>query len=298
MINYYNYYLVALNLENGEMKPRIINIDTSTLNGEDVKELSNIAHIDSVTSQYDESFFRKYLQKKEIINNIYTPIFITRISKSYVSEAGKKKTKTSVKYYCPIFKSESSKLINNISLTTLRQRSLTLDDTYYLLNHFKDLYLHNGEYREIVEYIINDHDIKHLLNYKSYIDDPRSNPIKYNLLREVVSSFYEYEKCKNYENFIHGIYGREIYTNEILKVLPEKLGIRKSDFKPVVRQSLKEVEELKRTEWDNKTAEELYKKENTINLSTLTLEDRLRAGAINEIDYLDTKEKSEIKFRK
>ena len=299
MMNYYNYYLVALNHENEGVKPRIINIDASTLNGEDERELSNLAHIDNVTSKYDEITFRKYLLSKGIISNLYTPIFITRLSTSHLTdENGDKKTKNNVKYFCPIFKSNESKLINNIALSTLRQRSLSLDDTSYLLNYFKEQYLHNEEYRSIVDFIINNHDIKHLLNYKIYIKDTKSNPIKYSLLREVVSSLYEFEKNKSFEGFMHEVYGRDSFVREVIKVLPAKVGIKKSDFKPMVRESIEEVNDLKYSDWDDKAAEELYKKQNMINLSTLTLEDRLRAGAIDAVDYLNTKEQLEHKFRK
>ena len=301
MRNYYNYYLVALNLEEDKMNPRIINLDNSKLQEDDEKELTNIAYIDNLTSKYEEGVFRRYLYDKKILKDIYTPVFIVRFSNSYEKDNfGNRKTKTSIKFYCPIFKSKDSELVNNIALTTIRQRNISISECSYLLQYFEALYYNNEEYRDIVNYVINDHDIKHLLNYKVYIKDTKSNPIKYTLLRDVVSTLYEFEKSKTFERFVNDVYGREDYIREIKSVLPEKINVKKGDFKPVVRDSYENIERIKHEEWDNIDAKEQFKnssiKERT--LLTLTLEDKLRAGLIDANDYSNTKEKYETKFRK
>lgn len=301
MINYYNYYLVALNLEENGIQPRIINLNNDILKENDEKELTNLAYIDNLTSKYDEAVFRKYLYEKEIIKNTFTPIFIVRLSTTYKKDSdGNSKKKTNIKYYCPIFKSKDASLINNVALTTIRQRSLAFSDASYLLKYFEDLFYKSEEYRSIVEYIINEHDIKHLLNYEYYVKDKKSNPIKYSLLREVVSTLYEFEKSQSFEKFMGDVYGREESALSIVKILPEVIKVKKSDLNPVRRLSDEEIENIKNQEWDNKEAKEQFRGD-TINervLYTLTLEDRLRAGLIDGIEYSNTRENYETKFRK
>ena len=301
MINYYNYYLVALNLEENGIQPRIINLNNDILKENDEKELTNLAYIDNLTSKYDEAVFRKYLYEKEIIKNTFTPIFIVRLSTAYKKDSdGNSKKKTNIKYYCPIFKSKDASLINNVALTTIRQRSLAFSDASYLLKYFEDLFYKSEEYRSIVEYIINEHDIKHLLNYEYYVKDKKSNPIKYSLLREVVSTLYEFEKSQSFEKFMGDVYGREESALNIVKILPEVIKVKKSDLNPVRRLSDEEIENIKNQEWDNKEAKEQFRGD-TINervLYTLTLEDRLRAGLIDGIEYSNTRENYETKFRK
>ncbi len=301
MINYYNYYLVALNLEENGIQPRIINLNNDILKENDEKELTNLAYIDNLTSKYDETVFRKYLYEKEIIKNTFTPIFIVRLSITYKKDSdGNSKKKTNIKYYCPIFKSKDASLINNVALTTIRQRSLAFSDASYLLKYFEDLFYKSEEYRSIVEYIINEHDIKHLLNYEYYVKDKKSNPIKYSLLREVVSTLYEFEKSQSFEKFMGDVYGREESALSIVKILPEVIKVKKSDLNPVRRLSDEEIENIKNQEWDNKEAKEQFRGD-TINervLYTLTLEDRLRAGLIDGIEYSNTRENYETKFRK
>ena len=301
MINYYNYYLVALNLEENGIQPRIINLNNDILKENDEKELTNLAYIDNLTSKYDETVFRKYLYEKEIIKNTFTPIFIVRLSTTYKKDSdGNSKKKTNIKYYCPIFKSKDASLINNVALTTIRQRSLAFSDASYLLKYFEDLFYKSEEYRSIVEYIINEHDIKHLLNYEYYVKDKKSNPIKYSLLREVVSTLYEFEKSQSFEKFMGDVYGREESALSIVKILPEVIKVKKSDLNPVRRLSDEEIENIKNQEWDNKEAKEQFRGD-TINervLYTLTLEDRLRAGLIDGIEYSNTRENYETKFRK
>lgn len=301
MINYYNYYLVALNLEENGIQPRIINLNNDILKENDEKELTNLAYIDNLTSKYDEAVFRKYLYEKEIIKNTFTPIFIVRLSTTYKKDSdGNSRKKTNIKYYCPIFKSKDASLINNVALTTIRQRSLAFSDASYLLKYFEDLFYKSEEYRSIVEYIINEHDIKHLLNYEYYVKDKKSNPIKYSLLREVVSTLYEFEKSQSFEKFMGDVYGREESALSIVKILPEVIKVKKSDLNPVRRLSDEEIENIKNQEWDNKEAKEQFRGD-TINervLYTLTLEDRLRAGLIDGIEYSNTRENYETKFRK
>lgn len=301
MINYYNYYLVALNLEENGIQPRIINLNNDILKENDEKELTNLAYIDNLTSKYDEAVFRKYLYEKEIIKNTFTPIFIVRLSTTYKKDSdGNSKKKTNIKYYCPIFKSKDASLINNVALTTIRQRSLAFSDASYLLKYFEDLFYKSEEYRSIVEYIINEHDIKHLLNYEYYVKDKKSNPIKYSLLREVVSTLYEFEKSQSFEKFMGDVYGREESALNIIKILPEVIKVKKSDLNPVRRLSDEEIENIKNQEWDNKEAKKQFRGD-TINervLYTLTLEDRLRAGLIDGIEYSNTRENYETKFRK
>ena len=274
MINYYNYYLVALNLEENGIQPRIINLNNDILKEND---------------------------EKEIIKNTFTPIFIVRLSTAYKKDSdGNSKKKTNIKYYCPIFKSKDASLINNVALTTIRQRSLAFSDASYLLKYFEDLFYKSEEYRSIVEYIINEHDIKHLLNYEYYVKDKKSNPIKYSLLREVVSTLYEFEKSQSFEKFMGDVYGREESALNIVKILPEVIKVKKSDLNPVRRLSDEEIENIKNQEWDNKEAKEQFRGD-TINervLYTLTLEDRLRAGLIDGIEYSNTRENYETKFRK
>ena len=301
MINYYNYYLVALNFEDRKINPRIINLDNSMLNEEDEKELTNLAYIDNLTSKYEEGVFRRYLFDKGVIKNLYTPVFVVRYSNTYeLDDSGKRKAKKSVKFYCPIFKSKDSSLINNLALTTIRQRSLALSDCAYLLHYFEDLFYKNEEFRSIASYVINEHDLKHLLNYEYYIKDKKSNPIKYSLLREVVSIMYEFEKNKSFEGFMNDVYAREDYIKEVMAVLPDKINVKKSDLNPMSREIIDEVSEIRNTAWDNEAAKEQFDA-GTINerdLRTLTLEDRLRAGLIDEIEYSNNKETYEAKFRK
>ena len=301
MRNYYNYYLVALNLEENGIKPRIINLDNSMLQEDDEKELTNLAFIDNLTSKYEEGTFRKYLLDKGVLKNIYTPVFVVRLSNSFEKDVfGNRKAKTSIKFYCPIFKSKDSKLINNIALTTIRQRNLSISDSAYLLQYFEALYFNNKEYRDIVNYVINQHDIKHLLNYKHYIKDTKSNPIKYSLLRDVVSTMYEFEKSKTFDRFIEDVYDRDDYVKDIIRILPEKTKITKNDLNPISRATREEVEIIKNEPWDDIEAKEQFEnnsiKERT--LLTLTLEDKLRAGIIDANEYILSKEKYETKFRK
>ena len=301
MTDYYNYYLVALNIENGKAQPRIINLNNEMLKEEDEKKLINLAYIDNLTSKYEEGSFRRYLFDKKIINNLYTPVFVVRRSRTYVMDkSGHRKVKSSIKFYSPIFKSNDSSLINNLALTTLRQRSLDVSESSYLINKFETMFYNNEEYRDIVRYMINEHDIKHLLNYKYYIKDKKSNPIKYILLRDVVSTMYEYEKNKSFEKFMGDVYGREDYISEIISVLPEKVSVKKSDLNPISKESLDQIDEIKSGTWDNENAKKQFI-EGTIkekDLMTLTLEDRLRAGLIDSIEFSNTRERNETKFRK
>ena len=301
MVDYYNYYLVALNFENKEMKPRIINLNNNMLNEEDEKQLINLAYIDNLTSKYEEGVFRRYLFDKKIIDNLYTPVFVVRRARSFeMDKSGHRKVKNSIKFYSPIFKSKDSSLINNLALTTLRQRTLDFSEASYLLNYFEALYYNNEEYRDIVRYIINEHDIKHLLNYKYYAKDKKSNPIKYNLLRDVVSSLYEFEKNKTFEKFMGDVYGRDNFIHEILSVLPEKVNVKKADLNPITNKTLDEIDKIKEEKWDNMDAKKQFQSD-TIkdrDFRTLTLEDRLRAGLIDSVEYSNRVERNETKFRK
>ena len=312
MKNYYNYYLVALNFEEKDnysheiiRQPRIINLNNDMLKEEDSKELTNLAYIDNLTSKYEEGAMRRYLFDKGIIDNIYTPICLVRLSNGYNKDSfGNRKSENKIKYFSPIFKSKNSDLINNIALSTIRQRTLLLSDASYLLQKFYDLYIYDSEYAKIADYIIDEHDIKHLLNYKNYLKDSKSNPIKYELLREVVSSFYEYEKNKNYIKFVEDVYAREDFTKNILEILPEKINIKKTDLNPVQKLSKEDIEKIKNQDWDNQFAQEnlnIKNKDAKIDektLLTLTLEDKLRAGIIDYNEYIRKIEETEIKFRK
>ena len=312
MKNYYNYYLVALNFEekddfNHEIVkcPRIINLNNDMLNEKDPKELTNLAYIDNLTSKYEEGVMRRYLFDKGIIDNFNTPITIVRLSNGYREDNfGNRKSVTKIKYFCPIFKSKNSDLINNIALSTIRQRTLLLSDAGYLLQKFNDLYTYDSEYAKIARFIIDQYDIKHLLNYKDYLKDNKSNPIKYELLREVVSSMYEYEKSKNYLKFVEDVYGRVEFTRNIIKILPEKIEIKKSNLNPVQRLTKDDIERIKNDKWDNSFAQENLDiknknaKRDEKTLLTLTLEDKLRAGIIDDNEYIRKIEETEIKFRK
>lgn len=309
MKNYYNYYLVALNisepkypgLENLIPTPRIINLNNDMLKVEDEKELTNLAYIDNLTSKYEEGVLRRYLFDKGIIDNLYTPLSIVRLSKSRVKDKfDNNKIVDNIKYYSPIFKSKDSNLITNLAITTLRKRNLSVADSSYLLQKFNELYFNNLEIRKISHYIIDEHDLKHLLRYDEYIKDKKSNPIKYDLLRQVVSILYEYEKNKTFDKFVEDVYGRHDFTRKILDILPEKIKIKKEDYGIVSRLNKEDLEKIKLENWDNEEAKEQFKSgrisEKT--LLTLTLEDKLRAGVINWDEYIRNKEEKEIKFRK
>lgn len=301
MTNYYNYYLIALNIEEGKVKPRIINIDQDMLGEKDKKELTNLAFIDNLTSNYKEGDFRRYLFDKGVLKDLYTPVFVVRLSKSYKKDVnGNTLKKTSIKYYSPIFQSNDSELINNLALTTIRQRSLTISDASYLLQYFESLYYNNEEYRDIVRYTINEHDINHLLNYKEYIKNKKSNPIKYSLLREVVSTLYEFEKCSTFEKYMSDVYGREDSTRDIIKVMPEEISVKKSDLKPMSNETIEEIYNKRYENWDNPKAKEQYEKGlfKDRELLTLTLEDRLRAHMISIDEFASIREQTEAKFRK
>ena len=287
MKNYYNFYLVALN-EN----PRIINIDKEQLNVEDDKVLTNIAYIDKLTTNYEEGVFRRYLYDKKIIDKIYTPIFIVR---SY-----KLNGKIGIKFYSVLFKKGNTDLIDNLATNILRQRELSISDASYLLNKFERMYFNNEDFHDIADYIINEHDINHLLNYKQNYTDKKKNPIKYVLLRDVVSVFYEYEKNKSFEKYLMDVYDRDKYKTKIIKILPESIKVRKTDIDKVKYVTDEEIKRIKNEKWDNVVAQEEFKNER-ISLKTvslLTLEDRLRAGLITDNEYAMSREKFETKFRK
>ena len=96
------------------------------------------------------------------------------------------------------------------------------------------------------------------------------------------------------------VYDRDDYAKDIVSILPEKIVVKKADLNPIVKQSLDELKEMKYTEWDNKVAKEQFEK-GTIDdkvFWTLTLEDKLRAGLIDPLEFSNIKEKYEIKFRK
>ena len=299
----FNYYLVALNMDEDVMKPRVINID---LDVEDEKELTNIAFIDELTSRYSEKQFRNHLIKNNILSNPNTPVFIVRrsTSQSKVTDGnGNEKNKITIKYYSPIFKSTYSEFIPNLAISTLRKRNLNLEDSLYLLRTFCSLYKSNRNFREIANFILNSHDIKHLLDYAKSSTDKKINPIKYELLRDVVSALCEYDQCKDFEEFYSKVYRRQEFTNKILGILPKNYPREKLD-KPV-RESLEYVQELKRGKWDDPVAQAKinkdFKESNTFDIDHLhlTLEDRLRAGLISDYsNYLDQKEKLELEYRR
>lgn len=301
MTNYYNYYLVALNLEDGKIVPRIINLDNTILKEEDEKELTNLAYVDNLTAKYDEETFRRYLFDKGVLKDLNTPVFVVRHSRSSeMDKTGHRKPKASVKFFCPIFKSNDSSLINNLALTTIRQRSLTVSDASYLLKYFEDLFYSSDEFRHIASYIINEHDLKHVLNYEYYMKTKKTNPIKYSLLRDVVSTLYEFEKNKTYERFMLKVYAREDFIPEVLTILPKKITIRKANLKPVVRQTIEQAEELKHTKLDNEAIKQ-QQETGTFkdrDVRTLTLEDQLRVGLIGPIEYINARETNEVRFRK
>lgn len=302
MINYYNYYLVAFNNVNGEKKPRIINIDNDKLKVEDEKELTNIAFIDNLTSQYSEEQFRSYLTKEGILESYDTPVFVVRHYKKNVKDS-KGKTKANLKYYSPIFKSDDGRLVGSIAKTISSQRELMLLDGLYLLEHFRKLYTSQSDFRYIAKYIINEHDIEHLLNYESTRKNKSTNPIKYELLRDVVSAFYEFETKKTYEKFFFSVDGRESYTNEIFGMLPKKIMDSEIKYKKPKELTYEEALEIKNSPWDDPIRERNFYtqlKSGSIKDSdrlATTLEDKLRAGLISISEYIKYRFDNELLFR-
>ena len=302
MINYYNYYLIAFNIEDGVKKPRIININKDMLKVEDDKELTNIAFIDNLTSQYSEDQFRTHLVKEGVIKDYDTPVFIVRHYKKNVKDS-LGRTRANLKYYSPIFKSEEGRLVGSISKTTTQQRELMFLDAQYIIEYFKRLYNGKSDFRYIARYIINEHDIEHLLNYEPSNKNKNSSPIKYELLRDVVSAFYEFETKKSYEKFFYSVDGREDFTSEIFGMLPKRIANKDIKFKEPRELSFEEALEIKNSGWDDPISEKRFYeqlKQGTIydreRLAT-TLEDKLRAGFISPEQYIRYKLINERLFR-
>ncbi|MBR1417285.1 MAG: hypothetical protein IJ572_05705 [Bacilli bacterium] len=289
-----DYYIVAL-----DTKPRIVYLDENKLDEKDNLKLTNLAYIDYITSQYDEETFRNYLFKNNIISYKDTPIFIVH-THMY-------KGKIRIIFNNLIFKGKYSNLLLNLSLTTLRERALSLKDCAYLIDIFEKNYYYNNDFKEIANYLINEKSIEKIIKYRerknssnaSNYDEKykNENPLKYRLMRDLVSSLNEYSKYQDIDSFLLSVYKRDDYSDLIIPLIPEKSLVDKIERQNV---SYDDLEDIKNAPWDNKDAEEMIKNERYTEefIRTATLEDQLRAGLISDYDYIYTRRDSEQKFKR
>ena len=267
-MNNSNYQIVALN-----NKPRLINLDNNILREDDASKLREIAYIDHITARYSEEVFRHFLLKKGYISEIDTPIYL---AKEHMYKGQKM-----LKYFDLAFKSKYNTLLNNVALTTIRNRNLTFSDVYGILELFEKKYFNDNEYKELIDLYVNEHTINQivrLLNGKdgkipTYLD-----------CRNIISCMIQIDKEKSFENYMLNNYKRDDYKEEVLKIMP-KIGYEK--VVGVEELTLEEIEKLKKTPWDNKEAHEIYQNGSLVHPKYLNLEDKLRAGIITSVEYRD-----------
>ena len=130
--------------------------------------------------------------------------------------------------------------------------------------------------------------------------DEKKTPIKYVLLRDVVSVFYEYNKYKKVDKYLSDVCRCYESEDAILSILPNKIKVKRSDLSEIKVLSQEDISEIKHDKWDNAIAQKEHynKKMSNKSIATLTLEDELRSGKIDAGKYKDIREKQERKFRK
>ena len=286
-----NYYIVALNENNA----RIVNLNNEILQEKNTNKLINIAYIDLITSKYDEKTFREHLLKKKIIDDYYTPIFI--VHKTYSHDTNHPYSKTNIHYFNPIFKGKYSNYIDNIAITTLRNRLITVEDSGIFIILFSRLYYCNNELYDIANEIVGKETIDRVVAYKEKPEKFKKSPINYIVIRNMLSSLLEYEKYSTYQNYMVNTYDKELYDDKIANILPKNKVIKKQEIR---NYSKEELNNIKNSKWDNELAKEEFSKPiiNITILNTLTLEDRLRAGLIDELEYENTRKDKESKYRR
>lgn len=286
------YFLVAL-----DEIPRIIHLDTEKLNEENSSKLYNIAYLDYLISRYDEKEIRDYLFKKGIIKYNHTPLFIVH---PYTY-----RKKLIIKFMDPIFKSDDNIYLDNIALTTIRKRALSLSDVGYMLYVFEEKFYNDLKFQNFVHNMIDEHDLKYLLNYRERKRNGNyKRNISYNVARTAVNCIYQYDKCKSKDAYLLNSYGQYNFYDDTLRIIEKELeNLKIKDYE------LNEFD-VRKTPWDNKVAEKYLKEykfdrnTNSIDkhyidvINTLTLEDRYHAGFISYDDYLSEKQKGEKTFHK
>ena len=277
-----NYYIVAFNKD----KPSIINIDNTILKEEDTNKLINIAYIDLLISRYDEETFRNHLLRKHLIDDYNTPIFIAHKTSGHTNKYPY--SKSFVHYFSLIFKSKYSRYINNVAITTVRNRLVNEGDAGLLIRDFSKLYYSDSELYDIANEILDKETIEKVINYKEHPEKFKKNPINYVVIRNIVASLTEWDKYKTFERYYLATYGREKYDSELAGILPKNKVIKTEDVRSY---SEEELEQIKNSAWDNLEAQQHLdrsirdKKYYEDELYTLTLEDRLRSGLMSELDY-------------
>ena len=263
-----NYQIVALN-----NSPRLINLDNNVLKEEDANKLTEIAYIDHITARYSEEVFRHFLYKKGYIKEEDTPIYL---AKSRFFKGSKM-----LKYYDLIFKSEYNTVLNNIALATIRNRNLTLMDVSAILELFEKRYFNDVEYAQLAKEFIDEHTVNQIVRL---LNGKEAKIPTYLECRNIISCMIQIDKEKTYENYILNNFKRDDYKEEVLKIMPQDGFVKVTKVEQL---TLEEIEKLKRTPWDNKEAEEVYKNGNIVHPKYLNLEDKLRAGIISSIEYRD-----------
>ncbi len=273
-----NYYIIAFN-----NNLRIISLNNDMLRESDVSKLSNLAYLDLLTSNIEESKFRKYLLDNKIIDKIYTPIFIV---KKY-----KYNGKYNIKFHNLIFKDNNSYLINNLALTDLRNRYISLRDCGYLLKKFGMEYCRDNKFKNIIDNIINSHEVDDLLNYQEN-KDKMDQRFRYSLLRDIVSSMQISDKYDSVYDYIMDTYKKVDYVDDIVTAINSFEYNLPNNYKKFISnnigQRVLKEEELKITPWDNKKAQKHYQEGRFVDweIQTLTLEDEYRYGFIDYSKYL------------
>lgn len=285
-----NYYIIAFNKD----KPSIINIDNTILKEKDTNKLINIAFIDLITSKYDEDTFRNHLLNKHFIDDYETPIFIARKTTGESIEFPY--TRHIIHYFSLIFKSDYSKYIKNIALTTTRNRLINNSDAGVLIKDFEKLYYSDNELYDIANEILDKDTIEKIFYYSYNTEKYETSPINYLMIRNIVASLTEWDKYKTFEKYYMETYGREKYNSDVAALIPADIIVK---VEPVRDYTQQELEQIKNDVWDNLEAQKRIEngKYDPKETNTLTLEDRLRSGLSNEMDYESRRKRSELEFR-
>ena len=200
-----------------------------------------------------------------------------------------------LKFYDLIFKNIMQEYLNKITITTLRNRALTYGDVKRIIDMFIDNYTNNDEYRALADEALNSHQVEHL---KKDFMKKTNDDLNYTTLRQIISSEYQLERHKTYEEYVLNNYRKEDYEKEIIKLLPKN---KKDEFtKDVKHYSKEQLDEIKHGKWDSEKAKEEVQR-NTISrdtLSSMTLEDMYRAGIIDYVEYDQTRMEKENKFHR
>ena len=302
-----DYYLIAL-----DEIPKVIKIKANYLDGimnDSFVECSKIEYIDYVMSKYNLLDIKKKLSNTGKISNINTKILVFHRHKF--------KGKNHLKSFEVITKDDLTDEFKSAIEHQFKDGSIKVKDVEKTIKTFFNKY-RNKDFKEMVDWIytdLNEHKLKEIhIIYNQLFDKEKKDTVlnknvDYKVIRKLfclINLSNKFDKCSDYINYLSDI---NVYKKKHIEKLLDitdpnningqmtfdEMNDKKEDGYLSDYINLKN--EILNSSWDDEYIKECVEK-NIIPYNfneIMTLEDKVRAGLIDIVDYIHLKEENKSK---